>query len=569
MSRSGSPIDMHVKQQLHAFMDHSNVEKNELTKLNEKFSCYVDKVKRLENENIKLMGDIGNAQAHWGDETRQIREHYEPNLFDVRTKIDDVANLKTIADVRTKRCQYENNEFQRRLGDNLKLSNADKTRIKNLEVELAQTKEKNELMKKSIDDELAEIEKYRTNRDDTWSQLVELLDKLDDELYRRISVEYNNQTLREHIEFIKEINEKELLEMSQLSDALPFSDQMEFYKEQLKKVIGNIRKDYEQLHMEQTRELEEWMKLKSEELAAKVNEKDALYELEMEMQLENIESLRNTFESNNNQLDDLKQQNALMSKKLEAVENRVELERVHLNEKLEAQSEEAAKLNDDLNNLIEDYNHLNSNRANLEYEMQVYKRLLDSQFDRLNSSDAKPAIKSSSSSPLPPPPAPAPAPLPAPALVAQQQHHHHVQITTEIKNNQTSVTSNAFGGKVQNKKEKKGSVGISDSSPDGKYIVIENTGSNSSVTDVSGWQIRRKVDGNEVLYTFPSGVCLAPEGQLVIWASTYAGQSKSACDLVTEFENWGIGINSLSRLMSSNGEEKSLFHQQITFSSHF
>ena len=543
-SRSGSPAcDLHVKQQLHAFIDHSNLEKNELGKLNERFCAYVERVKALECENSRLMSDIHDAQSSWGDDTRKVREAYEQNLFDLRTRIDDVANLKTIADVRNKRSSYENCEYQRRLNDTIKLNDNEKQKIKNLERELCVARESNELLKKSIADELCDIEKYRLNRDETWAQLVELLDKLDDELYRRISVEYNNQTLREHIEFVKAVNERELAEMGQLAEALPFNDQIEFYKDQLKRVINNIRKDYEQLHLEQTRELEEWMRLKSEELAAKAHEKDALHELEMGIQMENIEQLRGTYDSNAKELDELKRQHELMAKQLESIEKHVEVERSNLNETLNLQNNEIAKLNEDLTLLLNDYNHINANKANLEYEMQVYKRLLDSQFERINYPDC-----SQSSQP--------------PAHASKV-----VQVTTEFKN-QTSVTSNAFGGKVQNKKEKKGTIGICDSSPDGKFIIIENTANNSQI-DLSGWIIKRRVDGNtEITYKIPAGTVLPSNKELTVWASSYS-QQKGACDLVADFENWGIGINSVSKLVSSSGEEKSTFHQQITFSSRY
>ncbi len=541
-SRSGSPAcDLHVKQQLHAFIDHSNLEKNELSKLNERFCAYVERVKALECENSKLMGEIHDAQSSWGDDTRKVREAYEQNLFDMRTRIDDVANLKTIADVRNKRSSYENCEYQRRLNDTIKLNDNEKQKIKNLERELCVARESNELLKKSIADELCDIEKYRLNRDETWAQLVELLDKLDDELYRRISVEYNNQTLREHIEFVKAVNERELAEMGQLAEALPFNDQIEFYKDQLKRVINNIRKDYEQLHLEQTRELEEWMRLKSEELAAKAHEKDALHEIEMGIQMENIEQLRGTYDSNAKELDELKRQHELMAKQLESIEKHVEVERSNLNETLNLQNNEIAKLNEDLTLLLNDYNHINANKANLEYEMQVYKRLLDSQFERINYPDC--------------------------SQPSQAHASKVVQVTTEFKN-QSSVTSNAFGGKVQNKKEKKGTIGICDSSPDGKFIIIENTANNSQI-DLSGWIIRRRVDGNtEIIYKIPAGTVLPSNKELTVWASSYS-QQKGACDLVADFENWGIGINSVSKLVSSSGEEKSTFHQQITFSSRY
>lgn len=496
------------------------------------------------------MQHINETQLNWGSETRDIREKFEQNLFDVRTRIDDVANLKTVADVRNKRAQYENGEYQKRAEDNVRLGDQDKTKIKNMERELGQMRESAEMYKRSVSDQIHDIEKNKLTRDETWANLVDLLDKLDDELYRRIAVEYNNQTLREHIEFIKQINEKEKNEMAQLGEALPFNDQVEFYKDQLKRVITNIRKDYEQLHMEQQRELEEWMRVKSEEIALKAAENDELHELELGIQLENIQSLRDTFDQQAKELADLKLHGQEMQTRLHATENHIEQERLNVSETIGAQNLEKDKLGGDLDSLLNDYNILNANKATLEYEIQVYKRLLDSQLDRMTPTHVT-VIQT------PPPVAPKPPPK-------------CNSVELKAPENLTCVTSNAFGGKVQNKKEKKGPIGLADSSPDGKYIVIENIGSQTAThIDLSGWQIRRKVDSNvEVTYKIPAGTVLAPTKELFIWASSYK-QQRAEHDLVTDFENWGIGINSLSRLISATGEEKSSFHQQITFSSRY
>ena len=171
--------------------------------------------------------------------------------------------------------------------------------------------------------------------------------------------------------------------MAQLGEALPFNDQVEFYKDQLKRVIANIRKDYEQLHMEQQRELEEWMRLKSEEIACKSAENDQLHELELGIQLENMQALRDTFDQNSKELSELREHGAHMQSRLHATESHLENERLNLSETLSAQSLEKDKLSADLDGLLNDYNHVNANKATLEYEIQVYKRLLDSQLDRI------------------------------------------------------------------------------------------------------------------------------------------------------------------------------------------
>ena len=117
-----------------------------------------------------------------------------------------------------------------------------------------------------------------------------------------------------------------------------------------------------------------------------------------------------------------------------------------------------------------------------------------------------------------------------------------------------------------NKKVKKLSVGVSDSSPDGKNITIENVGASSMFQDLSGWVVRRKVDsGSELIYILPAGTSIQPNSELVIWGNAYY-QLKKSNDLVADFENWGFGINTLTSLITPEGDEVSSFHQQFTFS---
>jgi hypothetical protein len=206
LSRSHSPID-HVKQQMAAYVGQSHLEKAEMNRLNDDMLIYLDKVKILEDENKNLMDKIHETRMRWGYDTKDVRDKYEQHLFDVRTRIDDEANLKALADVRNKRSQFETNEFQHRAEDTNKQLESGQNKIKNMEREIAQLRDTKDTYKSLVTDQLLDIEKNKLARDETWTSLVELLDKLDDESYKRIAVEFNNQTLREHIDFIKKINE--------------------------------------------------------------------------------------------------------------------------------------------------------------------------------------------------------------------------------------------------------------------------------------------------------------------------------------------------------------------------
>jgi prefoldin subunit 5 len=501
---------------------------------------YVNRVKQLEGENTKLMREINGIKVNWGDESRQVREKYEQSLFDMRGRIDDVAHLKTIADVRNKRAAYENGEYQIQLEDIHREKNGYSDKIKALERELDQLNDSHDNLKKAVAAEIKDIERFKSNRDDTWAGLVELLDRLDDELFRRIGLEYNNQTVREQIEFIKQINERELAEMGLLILALPFNEQIEFYKDQLKRVISSIRKDYEQLHYDQTREMEEWMKMKKEELANMYNEKDPLHDIEMNMHLENIEQLRNAYDANGKEIEDLKRNHDAMAKRLQTVEQHVDLERIFVNETLEVQQVEVKRLNEEIAALTNDYNHLNVNKATLEYEINVYKRLLDSQLDRHKIVE----------------------PIAAPVVVVVVPEPEPVKVEEKAE---TLVTNKTIGGQLEDKKEKKGPVGISDASPDGQFVLVENDGTSEAAVDLSGWTVQRKVDNNPVVtYKVPAGTHIQPGKFIKIWAQPYSQNIKPE-DLVTEFENWGIGITSTSRLVTSADEEVSSFEQHISF----
>lgn len=523
----GSEVEVSVKKQLDAFLDYSNNEKVELFRLNGKMSSYIERVRHLENENTNLLIAISNMQANWGEETRKIRDEYEQNLLEMRGCIDEVSHMKTIAEVRNKRAAYENGEYEYQLGDANRLGSEQADKISNLERLLKQMMESHSYLKEALETEVKDIERFKNNRDLTWNSLVEVLDRLDDELFKRITVEYGNQTLREQIEFTRQINEREIIEMEQLGQILPFNEQVEFYKDQLKRVISNIRKDYEQLHLDQTREMEEWMSLKRIELENMNNKVDPSHELEMSICMENIGNLRENFEANTKELDALKRYQEQLAARLQQLEENVDMERQNINSTLESQEDEVRRLHSELEALTNDCNHVNVNKATLEYEINVYKRLLDSQLDQLTS---RKVVESES-----------------------------VIEPTKKTTSEVHVNNDDFGGNVKNKQEKKGPVGISDSAPDGAFIQIENDHHSDSV-DISGWTIRRKVDrSNDIIYTIPRTV-LGQGVSLKIWAKSFKHGSQTN-DLNADFESWGVGMQSLTRLIDNNGIERSFFEQ--------
>lgn len=108
----------------------------------------------------------------------------------------------------------------------------------------------------------------------------------------------------------------------------------------------------------------------------------------------------------------------------------------------------------------------------------------------------------------------------------------------------------------------KGPVGIKEISPEGKYVVIENTGRRGDV-DISRWQIRRKVDNEaEIVFSFPANTILASGRTIKIWGRGQ-GRAGSPSEYVNDLE-WRSGEVMQTRLFSENGEERALYTQRAS-----
>lgn len=247
---------------------------------------------------------------------QKVKEEYELVISDIRSRVDTVAHLKTIAEVSYRRANYEHDEHRRKIEENNLVVDITTNKINRLECELTQLRESHSCLLQATEAELQLYARYKKNRDEAMKTLQELLDKLDDELFKRIGMEYNNQTLREQLEFIWQVNQRELVEMSHLSQVLPFNEQVDFYKDQLKRVISLIRRDYETMHTEQTIKMEDWMRAKKEELEQIYAEKDPIHDLEISLNVENSAQLKEVMDRNEKEMEELKADNEKKLKKL-------------------------------------------------------------------------------------------------------------------------------------------------------------------------------------------------------------------------------------------------------------
>ena len=364
-----------IKPMAPAFNQQHKAEKEHLGDLNERMKIYCAHAANLEKQNQKLSSELVNLKNNWGSNTRNVIEKMEPQLLDARNKLDELSinQLDALADAQ--RLENLREIIQDDLKSELNAKNQDKTKISNLEKDLEKTiNEVNEL-RKLYDQQLVDLKKIGHDKKELKDELAEQSNRLYDTKKNNSKLKALTITLEEQISFLKAVHEHELAEMKRLKGDKVI-DPNQFYHQELKRAIHDIRQDFNELSEAEKREREAWAKAKTDELEkmakkqnAGVDDLDAIRDLNKE--------LKDEINKNNNLIKELNNLNKNLRDKLAKLEKDLEdLKREngdHKNEK----DKLIAAIKEKIQELLDDYDQILHTKGIHDAEVNTLKRLLD------------------------------------------------------------------------------------------------------------------------------------------------------------------------------------------------
>ncbi|CAF3323983.1 unnamed protein product [Rotaria sp. Silwood1] len=443
-------------------------EKEQLETLNNRLAVYIDTVRRLEHDNKELKSIIASYSDTYEVETSKVKQLYERELEDAKKLIEELAREKSRLEIDAEKSNAESQDALAKLARKERELRAAEGRLKQYETEIGDLKARNEALGYDANRKTDENVSLRGVNNDLEKQVNTLKRQLEAETLLRIDLENKNKTLREELQFNEQIHETAIEEIR-------------------KQKHYEVRSYDDGLHQQyDDRLLHELQELHLQTTIRRNADQFGTYRTDVVSYRERIEDLTKARDALNDKVLSLEQ-------RCRDLEDRLHRSQQRQDELLAERDNDIERLKQQIEQMQIDYQNLLDIKIGLDREISTYRKLLESEEERLNISGNLSRMEGSNMSTTT-------STFDSSSYPSRKRPRYELD-------DQPSINTQLLDGINI----------IDDESAQPKFVKLIN----NSKQDVSfnGWMLKRKVGSQSYEYKFPKGMVLKAGATTTIWSS--------------------------------------------------
>jgi len=543
-------------------------EKKDMQDLNERFASYIEKVRFLEAQNRRLADELEKLKAKWGKETSQIKAMYQAELDEARKCLDDADKEKARLEIRVASLEEQLEEIRNKLQDANNAVIEERERARRNDQQLADYEAENNLLRRRLAQLEADKEKDKKQIATLQDALNRARVDLDNETLLHIDAENRRQTLEEELEFLKQVHEQELKELSALAYRDTTAENREFWKNEMGQALREIHQVYDDKLDCMRGELETFYNLKVQEFRTNATRNN----METVHSKEENKKLKSSITECRDKLGDLDAKNNQLQRELDALRREKEERERQLEAENNELKVEVIKLRAEMEAILRELQSIMDSKLGLELEIAAYRKLLEGEESRIGLKSLVDEFSSGFDQQI----------QAETAQRAQSTYSSYAGVggsasssaaygsssssaaSADSSMRMSQVVKGEMSAKTTYQRSAKGPLSISECSADGKFITLENTGKRDE--ELNGWKLVRNIDGQDRPSFQFGNITLEPLQKIRIWAAGSKPSTAAPNDLEYWESSWGTGTSVITKLINQSGEDKATHVQKTVYS---